>query len=175
MADYWIQVFNREPVRGRIEKDLVTALQQVHYESLCQQYGVDQLLIAPALAHLELVSGPEGIVPFFVLKYQPGDRAPLVIFQWNTNERVGGNWLGETLSNIDQPHLRNRLGATGEILAIALQPEQLEGFGLLLAYEVARWAALNGVGLVYGLDGTWYRLNRHQAFLPMVEDTQEEA
>ena len=46
--------------------------------------------------------------------------------------------------------------------------------GILLAYEVARWAANLRKGLIYGLDGTWYRLNRHQAFIPLMNLDQED-
>ena len=51
--------------------------------------------------------------------------------------------------------------------SVALQDEQLTDMGLLLAYEVARWIAHQGSGIVLGLDAAWYRLNEHQAFIPL--------
>ena len=167
MPTYWILVFNLEPIGDLLDRDLITALRAANFNSLCKQYGLDQGLIAPALQQLRLLSGPLRVAPFSMLTYQVGDRAPLIIYQWDTDEKAGMKRLGNTLSNLDQTRLRDRLEDTREILGITLQAEQLWDLGLVLGYEVARWAAFMGQGLIYGLDGTWYRLNRHQAFITM--------
>jgi hypothetical protein len=169
MPTYWIQAFNLAPIGNLLDGDLITALRAANYNSLCKQYRLEQELIAPALKHLKLLSGPTDVAAFSVLKYQTGDRAPLIIYHWDAQKSEGRDWLGETLNKLDQSHLRDRLKDTREILGVTLQAEQLRDFGLVLAYEVARWAAFMGQGLIYGVDGTWYRLNRHQAFIPMEE------
>jgi hypothetical protein len=45
---------------------------------------------------------------------------------------------------------------------------QSSDLGILLAYELARWISFKGTGLIYALDGVWYRLNAHKAFLPVI-------
>lgn len=169
MENYWIQVFNQETVWHLLDRALVPALRQVHYESLCQQYGLDQSLIASTRSRLEIISAPESPALFKILQYQPPNNVPLLIFHWDSYQKAGGNGLGEPLQDSGDPQLRERLLNTREVLGISLRAEHLQDLGLLLAYEVARWAAFEGQGLVYGLDGTWYRLNRHQAFLPLVD------
>jgi hypothetical protein len=70
-------------------------------------------------------------------------------------------WVGLTAS------VRARLMQVQAVYMIELLETQLTDMGLLLAYEFARWAAQRGSGIVLGLDGVWYRLNAHQAFIPL--------
>ncbi|MFW5713474.1 MAG: hypothetical protein ACOCYU_02260 [Brevefilum sp.] len=173
MENYWIQVYNNQRIGNLLEQDLVEFLLEANFDSLCSQYGVDEGLIVPALSQLELKGALEGVTPFYVLKYRSEDQSPLIINQWDTDEKVGTDLLGEALIHVNQPRLKDSLRDTWEILVLSLQPDQLVDFGLVLAYEVVRWAAYKGQGLVYGLDGVWYRMNRHQAFVPFEKPPQE--
>lgn len=164
---YWIQVFNQRPLTPFPGNEMLSALLDVNFDSLCEQYGLNPQEISSARSHLQFLAAPEGIAPFFLLEYQPDNGSPLVIYHWNANNNAGARWLEEVLLQAGHPLVKSHLAQTQEILAISLRPSHLEDIGLLLAYEVARWAAAQGKGLVYGLDGTWYRLNQHQAFLPL--------
>jgi len=170
MQDFWVQVFNQRRVDPLEEDVLLRVLFDANYTSLCAQYGLDPQGIPAALAHLELIAAPEKIAPFFLLKYRPGDQAPLVIYRWESGHETGARWLKEAEHRAQGSEVRLHLGQTREILGVALRSPQLLDMGLTLAYEIARWAAAKGEGLVYGLDGTWYRLNRHLAFLPLEKE-----
>lgn len=172
MQDYWIQVFNSRALSELDLPKLIETLLEVNYPSLCSEYGLDPASIAPALSHLEVVSTSEGIAPFFLVKYQPGGVVPLVVYRWDSAGEKGVRWLNQAKARVNVSLVEAQLARTQEIFAISLHAAQLEGLGLLLAYEIARWAAEEGEGLVFGLDGAWYRLNRHQAFLPIESPAQ---
>ena len=167
MPDVWVQVFNQRKITPFVGDDLKRTLLGVNFHSLCDQYSLNPDEIPSMLSHLEFITGPEEAAPFALLKYQSGKGPPLVIYHRKVNHEDGASWLGEAKNSADSLGVKCRLAKTQEILAISLRPTQLADLGLLLAYEVARWAAAEGQGLVYGLDGVWYRLNRHQAFLPL--------
>ena len=169
MATYTIQVFNQCCLQPFPVKSLISTLQEVHFGSLCRQYGLHPGLIQPALTHLEVISPAEKAVPYFLLRYQVEEEPPLIIFQWPTDQKSGAAWLKAASRQVDDIQIQGHLAQTCEIIGVSLNEGQLDDLGLLLAYEVARWAAFKGQGLVYGLDGTWYRLNRHRAFLPVSE------
>jgi hypothetical protein len=63
--------------------------------------------------------------------------------------------------------VRKALSAAVQIVSVELDADQLQDLGLLLGYELARWAAVRGKGVMLGLDGRWYRLNAFKAFLPL--------
>ncbi len=167
MQEVWVQVFNLRKL-GRFDRgDLMSALLDAHYPALCAQYGLDPEGVPSILPRLELITASEEIAPFFLLKYLPDDQPPLVVYRWEADQESGARWLKSAELHAQQPLVMSHLGQTREILGVAMRPSQLQDMGLLLAYEVARWAAAAGQGLIYGLDGVWYRLNRHQAFLPL--------
>ncbi len=167
MRTYWIQVYNQLPLADLAEQSLMVALLATNFQSLCNEYGLDQAMIEPALSDLELIAAPENVAPFFLLKYRPHGGVPLVVYRWQADGEAGEHWLREARKQARHPWIKEHLAVTHDILAVSLRTQQLKDFGLLLAYEVARWAGAEGEGLVYGLDGIWYRLNRHQAFIPI--------
>ena len=167
MQNYWVQVFNQLPLNPFPGEDLLGALLGANYDSLCHQYGLDPQEISSTRARLEFITAPNDVAPFFLLDYRSEDGAPLVIYRWDAKQRAGVLWLEEAIKQSTLPKVKSHLAQTKELLAISLHPSHLADMGLILAYEVARWAAACGKGLVYGLDGAWYRLNRHRAFLPL--------
>lgn len=167
MQNYLIRVFNLRALSEMDLQALTKVLLEVNYSSLCSEYGLDPASIAPTLSHLEVVSAPEGVAPYFLVKYQPGGRAPLVVYRWEPTGDNGAPWLRQAMKRGNASVIEAQLAHTREILAVSLRASQLEDMGLLLAYEITRWAAEKGRGLIFGLDGAWYRLNSHWAFLPI--------
>ena len=167
MQDVWVQVFNQRKITLFDGDGLKSALLDVNFHSLCDQYGLNPDEIPSMLSQLEFITAPEEAAPFALLKYKSEKGPPLVIYRWKVNHEAGAIWLKQAKKNANNPEVISHLDQTQEIIAIALRATQLEDLGLLLSYEVARWAAAEGQGLVYGLDGIWYRLNQHQAFLPL--------
>lgn len=162
---YRILIVNQR-VLGRFSpEELLVHLRAVHYPTLCRQYGLDSALINPALSHLAVEGSENEHVPYFLVRYLPETQPPLVVNLVNWPDIRPG------LTDADQTGLpvsvRSHLKQAQEVYALTLRTAQLHDLGLLLAYEIARWLAQRGEGLVWGLDGSWYRLNAYQAFIPV--------
>lgn len=167
---YWIMIFNQYPLGRFSGESLLATIMTSNYHTLCEQYGLDPALIQPALEYLSLEMAGGSAVPYFLVRYQPKHRPPLVVTRLDTTTAEIRRQL---LAFADSPvpaDIREHLLRARELVTVELLEAQLADVGLLLAYEFARWAAGLGSGIVYGLDGSWYRLNVHHAFIALATD-----
>lgn len=171
---YWIMIFNQNPLGQFSGESLLKAITTANYHTLCEQYGLDPGLIQPVVDHLCLEMAGGSAVPYFLVRYQPQHLPPLVVTRWNTTTSAGRQRLVPFAENPVSADLRDHLMGTRELITVELVEAQLVDLGLLLAYEIARWAAGLGSGIIYGLDGVWYRLNAHQAFIPLDTDANHQ-
>jgi hypothetical protein len=167
---YQIVIFNQQPVVEIAKESFVEVLNESNLFTLCEQYALDPAVIEPLLSNLEVVTVENDPSPFFLLRYHPGSLHPIVVDYWDLSTIKGKAFLSDVIELASTDWLTERLEATGYIICIELIKSQLMDAGLLLAYELARWMADQGCGIVRGLDGNWYRLNRHKAFLKMDAD-----
>lgn len=154
-----IRVFNSIPLAPINPREILAAITESNYYTLCGQYGLSPALISPSLARLGVLAAPDSEAPFFTVVYRQDGERPLVV----TVQDWDGNYSGGAPS----PGLQVALVNAVQVVSIELAEDQLQDLGLLLGYEVARWAAVRGKGIMRALDGRWYRLNRHKAFLPV--------
>ena len=152
-----INVFDPDEIRA--------AVTESDFHTLCNQYGLDPALIKPAKAHLKIRTAPDPAVPFFTLQYKWEKAPPIVVTRWREGEQFSE--LRHICEAIAPQSARQHINRAQEMFTIDLSHGQSRDLGLLFAYELARWAAHKGTGLVHGLDGVWYRLNLHKAFLPI--------
>lgn len=164
---YSIMVFNKDNLGQFTGESLLHAITESNYETLCNQYGLDLSLIEPAISDLEVVGAKNNDLPLFVVKYGESYNRSVVVQQWHADAGGGKKMLQDLIKGITLAPLKSHLRRTHGIIEITLAPVQLKDMGLLLAYEIARWAADRGNGIVYGLDGAWYRLNQTKAFIPI--------
>lgn len=163
-----IFVFLSEPIGEGADVSLAASLREAHFATLCQQYGLDPGGIEGVLAHLEVIGNPASAErPFFMVKYGVKLHQTLVIDMWDAARPDGKALLEAVKAMVANNAIQNSLEATVKIYSMALSETQLQEMGRLLAYEVARWAGFHGKGVVRGLDGIWYSLNQHQAFMPI--------
>jgi len=149
------------------DESVLKAISGSNLYTLCDQYGLDSAQIEATVAHLGLIRGKTTqFAPFLLLRYHPKGDRPLLVHAFQVDSSQGSLILHRAVNNTYHPALKKALGKTNQVLFIELSQIQLRDMGLLLAYEVARWAAEQGKGFVRGLDGKWYRLNGHQAFIP---------
>lgn len=164
---YWIWIFNQQSL-GEIDRNLLAqAVTTANFSTLCEQYGIDPVMIAPAREHFEVIAANGGVAPFFLVSYRPDGERPIMVNRWDSSGEIGAQILSQTIHAVANEQIKLHLLQTQQIFGIELQRTQIEDIGLLLAYEVARWVSFHGQGTVRGLDGVWYRLNRHQAFVPV--------
>lgn len=161
---YWIRVYNQHPLGQFSAEMLQAALSGANFDTLCAQYGLDPALIGPVRKHLAVELPVRQRVPLILVRYAPRSQPPLVVTEQSLDRSLHAESLGAGLP----ASVRARLMQAQFVYMIELLEIQLTDMGLLLAYEFARWAAQRGSGIVLGLDGIWYRLNAHQAFIPLV-------
>ena len=164
---YRILVFTQKSILSIPQEVIQDDLLKVNFHSLGEQYGLDPSQVEAAKSNLEVHMSRDGKFPYFFIRYNQEQMRPIVVHEWELVSDKGKKILGDLLQIIDDAEVIKRLPGFNYLMEIELAPSQLKDMGLLLAYEIARWAAAQGVGLVLGLDKIWYRLNRHKAFIPI--------
>jgi hypothetical protein len=162
---YWIMIFNQSPLGQFSGESLLAAITASNYHTLCEQYRLDPGMIQPALAHLSLEMARGSAATYFLVRYGPQYQPPLVVTRWEALTDAGRQHLLDFADSPVSVNMRDHLKSTCELVTIEMVEAQLSDLGLLLAYEIARWAAGVGSGVVYGLDGCWYGLNAQHAFV----------
>lgn len=157
---FLIQVFNSNPIDDVDPDEVLTEITESNYVTLCAQYGLDPALIPATKAQLHILAAPSPVdASFFAVSY--GAVRPVVVeFQ---------DWESDCVNRLAPvpEAARLALSRAAQVVSVSLEPEQLQDLGLLLGYELARWAAVQGRGVMRALDGRWYRLNAYKAFLPL--------
>lgn len=171
--NYWILIFNKKAIGSIDEEGLLEKITDSNYETLCRQYGLNPSMVQPTLAQLQIALAPEGLSPFFLLQYHLKGEWPIVVYRWDLDQDYGKALLEDAVGVVQSEEIQEHIVQTQFILGIELAQTQLRDMGLLLAYEVARWAAEGGQGILRGLDGKWYRLNRHKAFIPFEDNLSD--
>jgi hypothetical protein len=165
---YRILVFNQRSLGKFDGEELRSNLLEVNFESLCAQYGLDPAQIETTKSHIEVVVSKDGGFPYFLVNYGSNHfQRPLVVYEWSVEKGIGKQIVDGYLHGNTNQEITDYLMSTKFILEIELKESQLRDMGLLLAYEIARWGANLGEGVILSLDNVWYRLNQHQAFISL--------
>jgi hypothetical protein len=165
---YRVLVFNKQPLDKFDKEELLSHLLDVSFKTLCDQYQLNPALIEPARSNMEVVVSSEHALPFFYVRYGSTREQPILVYEWDAESGRGRGILDGVFKGEITKEITDALLAVKSIIEIELASVQLKDMGLLLAYEIARWGAYEGEGVTLGLDNTWYRLNDHQAFIPIV-------
>ncbi|MBM4782968.1 MAG: hypothetical protein GQE15_35260 [Archangiaceae bacterium] len=155
---WWLTVYCRRPVSRLTAKQLqagitgedATALAGVDYFTLAEDYDVADELVSPAMKALKVSKE---------LQVSFGDSRPIVVHVWSSPERVA-----EELSEVQEVRtppksLRSALKDTKEIVGIELGFSHLENMGVVIAYELARYLAQKGDGVIVDDDDRWQRID----------------
>lgn len=161
-----ITIFNLKPIVHFDPEEIGAAVTESNLHTLCDQYGLDPSLIEPALTHLDIQVPLGESVPFFGFRFAPEPALPIIVNCWRDDERVAS--YTHTYSSIAPEAIQRRLALSKEVFAVEFPHPQNTDLGILFAYELARWLAFRGEGVVYALDGIWYRLNAYKAFLSVI-------
>jgi hypothetical protein len=157
---FLIQVFNSHPIENVRPAEVLAAITESNYVTLCAQYGLDPALIPATKAQLQVLAAPPSAsVPFFTVSYGAARPVVVELRGWDSADAV-------RLAPVPEA-ARPALSRAAQVVSVSLEPGQLQDLGLLLGYELARWAAVQGQGIMRALDGRWYRLNAYKAFLPL--------
>jgi hypothetical protein len=162
-----IFVLNQYPLGVINPVRLKEKILEANFATLCEQYGLDPGQINATRSNLEVIVSQGPAVPYFLLTYGESHSRPIVVNEWDVQTKNGNKLLKDLLTFYPNPSFNQRLSAGVHIVSIEMDSVQVQGMDLLLAYEIARWAAARGDGVVLGLDGVWYYLNTHHAFIPV--------
>ncbi len=164
---YGIVVFNQKTIGPIDQEDVLSTVTESNFHTLCEQYGLAAELLGHGSDHLHLNILLHGDLPVFQLDYRSDYRTPLTVYRWPASSQNGRAYMVQMQNEVevivDQEYLTRIL----QVILIEITRPQLEDLGILLAYEIARWAAFCGNGIMHALDGKWYRLNENKAFIPM--------
>jgi hypothetical protein len=158
---WWITVYCRRSVSRLTPSELLAGITDrdrsaaagVDYATLAEDYGVDADAVAPALAQLAVRATSDAPLDFEIGFATDG--RPLVLHLWDAPERVAEE-LEEAKEVRSVPAtIADRLAETKEIVAIELGYSHLEDMGIVFAFEVARYLAQNGDGLIVDDDDAW--------------------
>jgi hypothetical protein len=164
---YSILVINHQTL-GKINPEkLVLEMKAVNFSTLCDQYGLDPGLIPQMKSNLSVITAKGDASPYFVLKYNQKEGLPIIVYRWDPRSETGKFITRELLTGSLPEGVGEHLKNASCIVGIELYQSQMKDMGLILAYEIARWVASRGQGMVLGLDGVWYQLNRSSAFIPI--------
>lgn len=157
-----IFVFNSTVITSFNPDEILRAISGSNLQTLSHQYGLSDTLIPSALEPLRIEIAPDG--NFFALHTNLDSTAPIIVSQ-TVDDGCMRKMISSTPTGLPRD-VASELTNTQALISVDLLVGHLRTIGLLFAYELARWAAFEGQGVIYGLDRRWYCLNRHQAFIP---------
>ncbi len=169
---WWITIYCRKSVANVSAAQLLAGIRDrdpeasagVDYLTLAEDYEVAEELVKPALDALRVEAQSAEPLDFEVAYREPGLR-PIVVHHWAEPERVKEE-LEEAKDVRSVPRsLAKRLAETKEIVALELGFPMLEDMGVVFAYEIARYLAQKGDGLIVDDDDRWQRI-KGGAFVP---------
>ena len=160
-----IAIFTVNPVEQLDPDEIRAAVTESNSHTLCDQYCLDPALIEPAMTYLDIRVPVDESATFFSLHFAPEPAVPIIVKYWCDNKDIA--LRVHTYSAVAPEGVREHLVQSKEVFAVDLSQPGGNDLGILFAYELARWIAFKGDGVVYAFDGVWYRLNAHKAFLPV--------
>ncbi len=161
---WWLTIYCREPVSALSPAQLLvgirgedpSALAGVDYWTLAEHFGIEDEAVVDAALDLLRVREPGATGLECEVAYRPEDDVrAIAVHCWTEPERVAEELEEAQEGRSPPPEALPRLRASKEIVAIELGFSQLEDMGIVFAYEIARWIAQKGDGLVVDDDDCW--------------------
>jgi hypothetical protein len=161
---WWITVYCRAPVSALTPAQLLAGIRDqdrsapagVDYRTLAEHYDIDDAaMIDAALDVLRVRPAGSSGLDCEVCHRPEEDARPIVVHCWSDPERVAEEVTEAEAGRSPPTEALARLRTSKEIVAIELGFSQLEDMGIVLAYEIARWLAQKGNGLVVDDDDCW--------------------
>jgi hypothetical protein len=153
----WITVYCARPLGDLPPSELLAglrgddpcALAGVDYLTLAEDYRIDESLVencAKTLCVEALHAGPDD---WYGVGFSSMGSAPLTLHRWTQPERVAEE-VSEVLEQLSLSDgvLSRRLQSSREVIGIEMARSQLADMGVVVAFEIARFLAQRGNGVV---------------------------
>ncbi len=147
-----------------------SALAGVDYLTLAEPFDIDdEDIVDETIQQLEVVADVDPDPDLYEVRYRREELRPIVVHRWRQPDRVREE-VTEVLElrdlEIPDPRLADRLRDSREVVGIELGFSQLEDMGVVVGYEIARYLAQRGDGLVLDEGDRWVRVVEG-AFVPV--------
>lgn len=161
---YWITVYCRTPVSSLTPAELLAGIRDedpsapagVDYWTLAEGFGIEDEEVVDAALDVLRVRPEQARGLDCEVCYRPeADARPIVVHCWREPERVAEEIQEAEENRSPPPEALPRLRASREVVGLELGFSQLEDMGIVIAYELARWLAQKGDGLVADDDDQW--------------------
>jgi hypothetical protein len=131
------------------------------YYTLAEDYGIeDEAAVEDALAALHVSHEHESGLGCEV-HYRPDDSTrPIAVHAWTDVARVKEECSEAVEVRSPPASVVERLAQTQAVVGIELGFSQLEDMGVVLAYELARWIAQRGDGVIVDDDDRWMSVSQ---------------
>ncbi len=120
----------------------------VDYLTLAESYDVDEAVAEAGEAALAVEDNDDG----FLVGY--GGKRHVYVRRWATAKRVAEE-IAEAKEHPGSAKVAAHLAKTTEVIGLELGASQLSDFGIVVAYELARYLAQKADGIICDLDHCW--------------------
>jgi hypothetical protein len=157
---WWITIYLSKPLddlnaarlRDGITDRDPTAHAGVDYDTLAESYDVDEDLVGDAVSQLAVHQVGEDPLD---LEVRYGSDRPIVVHRWREPARVAEE-LAEAEEVRSPPgSVLERLRQSREVIGLELGFSQLEDMGIVFGFEIARYVAQRGDGIIVDDDDQW--------------------
>lgn len=140
-------------IRGRDP----SALAGVDYQTLAEDYGVDDSLAKESISALRVAAPDDGCDGYTIVR--GGLMEVIHVRRWRDPDRVMEE-IAEAVTNGESNPAPAVIAVKSscEVVGIELRPHQLEDMSVVVAYEVARYVAQKGHGVIWTDEGRWLRV-----------------
>lgn len=161
---WWLTVYCKKSVADLQPQQLDDGLRDrdpaapagVDYDMLAEERDIDEDAVDEALERLEVVRVSPGPLDVEIRYRKDADARPIVVHLWHEPERVAEE-LDEAAENREPPEdVIGRLAGCCEVVGVELGFGQLEDMGIVIAFELARYLAQKGDGVLVDDDDQWY-------------------
>jgi hypothetical protein len=167
----WILLYCKRSLSEVTPEQVRAGIDEADWWTLAEGYGIeDEAAVNAALKYLRIkeLSREAGKVRWRLF-YRPARLRQIDIERWTDPSLVAEEVQEErpSLARMRKPAakiIREHLAAVQETVGIEMGWDQLEGMPVVLAYEVARWLAHVGKGLIKDHDDHWWGLTRGGAY-----------
>jgi hypothetical protein len=168
----WVVLYCQRSLADVTPEQVLAGIDDADWWTLAEDYGFeDEKVVNAAVKRLRIkeLPGDDSGQYRWELQYRPRGRRQIGIERWTNPVLVADEMrtAREALARVRKPGartVREHLARVRETVGIELGWDQLEDIAVVFAFEVARWLAHAGKGLIEDYNDEWWGLTRGGAY-----------
>ncbi len=162
MSAFW-HLYCKRTLAHLTPAALAAGIAPADFHTEAEGYEVPEEQVEAALSYLSIEAEGDGFSRW-ALRYRPEGMRQVYIWRSDKPQEVAEllNEAREAVHGLRKGArtIKRHLAETQEVVSIELGWGQLGDMGIVLAYEVARWLATEGDGLMRDHEDVWWILRR---------------